>query len=108
MPAIYALVTATSDRQLGPQLHPSSTDCAALAADARTRGLTRPPALNGRVSCGMNTSRGYLEANAVTMATFARRVSTIAGRTVVDKTGLTGAFDLSVRWAPEVPIGADG
>jgi uncharacterized protein (TIGR03435 family) len=105
---IYALVIAKTDRQLGEQLHPSSTDCAALAADARARGATPPATVNGRVSCGMNTNNGSLEANAVTMAVFARRISTIAGRTVVDNTGLTGNFDLMLRWTPDASLGADG
>jgi uncharacterized protein (TIGR03435 family) len=104
---IYALVIGKSDRQLGAQLHPSSTDCAALAADARTRGGTPPPTINGRVSCGMNTNNGYLEANAVTMGVFARRISTIAGRTVVDRTGLTGNFDLTLRWTADASSGGD-
>jgi len=104
---IYALVLARPDRQLGADLHPSSTDCAALAADARARGTTPPPTVNGRVSCGMNTNSGYIEANAVTMAVFARRISTLAGRTVIDKTGLTGNFDITLRWAPDALPGAD-
>src|SRR5215831_10520547 len=39
---IYALVIARPDHQLGAELHRSSTDCAALAADARARGGTPP------------------------------------------------------------------
>lgn len=104
---IYALVIARPDHQLGAELHRSSTDCAALAADARARGGTPPPTINGRVSCGMNTNTGYLEANAVTMGVFARRISAIADRTVVDKTGLTGNFDLTLRWTPDASPGAD-
>jgi uncharacterized protein (TIGR03435 family) len=104
---IYALVIAKPDHRLGGQLHQSSTDCAALAADARARGGTPPPTVNGRVSCGMNTNDGYLEANAVTMGVFARRIATIAGRTVVDKTDLTGNFDLTLKWTPDASPGAD-
>ncbi|HUK32793.1 MAG TPA: TIGR03435 family protein [Vicinamibacterales bacterium] len=104
---IYALVIAKPDHQRGAQLHRSSTDCAALAAAARARGQTQPPTVNGRVSCGMNTNNGSLEANAVTMDVFARRISTITGRTVVDKTGLAGNFDLMVHWTPDAPPGAD-
>ena len=36
----------------------------------------------------------------------ARNLSIAAGRNVVDKTGLTGAFDLDLTWKPDVPAGA--
>jgi uncharacterized protein (TIGR03435 family) len=55
----------------------------------------------------MNTNTGYLEANAVTMGVFARRISTLAGRNVIDKTGLAGNFDLTLRWTPDTAPGAD-
>ena len=31
---IYTLVTARSDKKLGPQMHPTTIDCAALAAQS--------------------------------------------------------------------------
>jgi len=40
---IYALVVARSDGRLGPDLHRSETDCAALTAAARGRGALPPP-----------------------------------------------------------------
>ena len=45
----------------------------------------------------------------VTMADFARNLGPFTGRPVVDKTGLTGAFDFDLSWTPEQgPPGPDG
>lgn len=35
------------------------------------------------------------------MSQLADRLSTMLGRTVVDKTGLTGVYDIDVRFAPD-------
>jgi uncharacterized protein (TIGR03435 family) len=45
---------------------------------------------------------------AVTMADLARNIAPFAGRPVVDKTGLTGAFDVDLTWEPEEIPGPDG
>jgi uncharacterized protein (TIGR03435 family) len=37
----------------------------------------------------------------ITMETFARNLSGATGRYVVDKTGLTGLFDLALEFTPE-------
>ena len=42
----------------------------------------------------------------VSMANLAIRLSGILGRTVVDKTGLTGAYDISLRWTEDSQLGA--
>jgi uncharacterized protein (TIGR03435 family) len=43
--------------------------------------------------------------SAVAIADLARNLSTVAGRSVVDKTGLTGTFDLELTWTPDVATG---
>jgi uncharacterized protein (TIGR03435 family) len=106
---IYALVMARPDGRLGPQLHASSTDCAALIAAARASGNTRLPAPpGGGPLCGTRQNRGIMETNATTMADLARNLSTVAGRSIVDKTGLTGNFDLKLTWTAETPARAPG
>jgi uncharacterized protein (TIGR03435 family) len=102
---IYALVFARADRAFGPKMHASTTDCAALMAEARARGGTPPGRVNGRVSCGMSINNGRIEMNAETMANLVRNLAPIAGRSIVDKTGLTGGFDLDLTWMPDVPVG---
>ena len=49
---------------------------------------------------------GHMEMNAVPMANFARNLSSIAGRSIVDKTGLTGGFDADLTWTPDASLGA--
>jgi len=99
---IYALVFAKADRSFGPNLHASSTDCLKemTAAVARSGG---PP--RDRVLCGTRSVNGRIEMNAVPMANFARNLSPIAGRSVVDKTGLSGGFDATLTWTPDASLG---
>lgn len=57
--------------------------------------------------------RGHLEAEGSSTEMLARVLSQQLGRTVIDKTGLTGSYDYSLQWtpddaAPPMPGGADG
>lgn len=38
---------------------------------------------------------------ATTMADFVRNLAPMAGRPIVDRSGLTGAFDIDLTWAPD-------
>jgi uncharacterized protein (TIGR03435 family) len=102
---IYALTLSRSDERLGPQLRPSTVDCAALIAAARARGGAQPPTTNGRPSCGLRVERGFIMTTATTMADLARNLAPMAGRSVIDKTSLTGTYDLDLRWTPDGPAG---
>lgn len=108
---IYALVMARNDGRLGPQLRRSSVDCAALNAAARgrsaapTSGAAAPPTTGGSGFCGTRTTPGTMITTGTTMTDLARNLSPIAGRSIVDKTGLTGNFDLDLTWTPEGPAG---
>lgn len=42
-----------------------------------------------------------LKADALSMGSFARFLSRQAGRPVVDKTGLAGAYDVRLEWSPD-------
>jgi bla regulator protein BlaR1 len=96
---VYALVLAGSDGTLGPQIRPSA--CAGPDTTPRPAGPldpTRPPP----VRCGEISSRpgGTLVARWVTMEAFADGLSLILDRKVVDRTGLTGRYDLNTEWMP--------
>jgi uncharacterized protein (TIGR03435 family) len=106
---IYALSIARADGRLGPQLRSSNTDCAAIFAAAKAKGEAPPPTTNGRPTCGTRTTRGNMMTTGVAMSDFARNLAPFAGRPVVDKTGLSGVFDLDLTWTPEQgPAGPEG
>jgi uncharacterized protein (TIGR03435 family) len=48
----------------------------------------------------MDGTRGQISALGVSMSTLARALSRRLGRTVIDKTGLTGGYDFTLRWDP--------
>jgi uncharacterized protein (TIGR03435 family) len=108
--SVYELVLARNDRRLGPQLAPSSLDCATFTAGneaARAAGQVpqvpfdpaKPP------FCGSRGDPGSLSAGGLTMPQIALILTRQVGRQIVDRTGLTGEFDLNLRWAPEAPAG---
>ena len=106
---ICALTLARADGRPGPQLRSSNTDCAAIFAAAKAKGEAPPPTTNGRPTCGTRTTRGNMMTTGVDMSDLARNLAPFAGRPVVDKTGLSGVFDLDLTWTPEQgPAGPEG
>jgi uncharacterized protein (TIGR03435 family) len=101
--AIYALVLARADGKLGPQLKKSETDCAAMAAAARGRSgpPPAPPAPGVRPQCGMMMRPGGMSAGGFPLSQLVASLSANLQRVVVDRTGLTGTFDLDLTWTPD-------
>jgi uncharacterized protein (TIGR03435 family) len=111
---ILALVLSRDDKRLGPQLRPSAVDCAALAErrggpppDGRGgpgpdgRGALPPgPGPDGRPVCGGRGGFGQMIAGGQTMAQFATQLSQLTRSLVVDRTGLSGGYDLDLTWTP--------
>jgi uncharacterized protein (TIGR03435 family) len=100
---IYALVFAKPDHGFGPKLRASSTDCQKEMTAAIARG--GGPPRDGRVLCGMRLLNGHIEMNAESMRNFVRNLSPIAGRSIVDRTELTGGFDAELTWTPDASLG---
>ena len=120
---ILALRLARADGRLGPQLKPSAVDCAALNA-ARGRGPAggpppgrvgggapldgrgapppgTPSSLGERPACGDRMAFGQLLGGGVPMSRLATQIlSQLTGRIVVDRTGLTGGYDIDLKWTP--------
>jgi bla regulator protein blaR1 len=101
---IYALVLARPDGKLGPALKPTTQDCAAMAAARGGPPPGPPPGPNSPVVCGMRGLPGRLSAGAMPMSLLASNLSGQVQRIVVDRTGLSGAWDFEITFAPERPI----
>jgi uncharacterized protein (TIGR03435 family) len=54
------------------------------------------------------TGRGEVSGQGVSMDMVARVIGRSVGRTVVDKTGLTGRYDYTLRWSPQPGEGGFG
>ena len=99
---MYALVVARKDGALGPQLVRSSIDC----EQRRAQNLPQPgvgspgpvAAGGGRKPCYMSASRRSITADTQTMQQLASVLQALTGRPVMDRTGLTGAFDFALQW----------
>ncbi|MGE5098541.1 MAG: TIGR03435 family protein, partial [Deltaproteobacteria bacterium] len=98
---VYTMVLANSDGTLGPGMRRSTMDCAALAAD---------PSAPYRCGGGQ-IFPGTLLARGVSMARIVNglaRVMPGVSRPVIDNTGLTGTFDIDLKWRPDnVPQNPD-
>jgi uncharacterized protein (TIGR03435 family) len=102
---IYALVVARSDGTLGPKLQRTKTDCEALANSRRGGPPPPAPGPDAPFVCGIRGTFGKLAANAMPMSIFANNLSSRMQRVVLDRTGLPGAWDFELTFAPEPPAG---
>ena len=99
---VYALIASRRDRVMGPQLHSSTIDCEAIAS----RGPFAPPPAgrDGRAlaPCGVRAMSGQMIGNGGTMAQLAQRLTMVPAieRDVIDRTGLTGRYDFTLKWTP--------
>ena len=86
--SVFALVKARSDGTIGPRLRPSETDCSSAAT-------AEPP-------CGMwREEAAHISARGVTMEQLAMHMTSVShrvNRAVLDRTGLTGTFDLDLEF----------
>jgi bla regulator protein blaR1 len=87
---VYALIIAENGAKLQE----------AKPGDTYANGIKGPnghPGGPGNVRMG----RGTLTGQALSMADFVRALSDQLGRPVLDKTGLTGKYDLTLQWTPD-------
>jgi uncharacterized protein (TIGR03435 family) len=67
-------------------------------------GPTLQPAKNGRA---YNTRKGHFSDQGATAAVLAEQLAEELGRPVVDKTGLTDHYDITLTWTPDNSATAD-
>lgn len=106
----YALVTARHDGRLGDKLRPSAIDCAAIIAARGPdyRAPTGPPQAGDPPRCalGFRTDSGTrtIVLNGISVSGFMRAIQPEVGRVIVDKTSLTGTYDIELQ--TEIPVAA--
>jgi uncharacterized protein (TIGR03435 family) len=105
---MYALVLARRDGKLGDKMTPSTADCSPNGPNGRGRGAAAPPAPGQRPVCGFMIGPGRLAVGGQTMASLATTLTRFVGGVVVDKTGLTGTYDVELSYAPDPGISPTG
>lgn len=112
---IFHLVMARADGRLGPDLTITPAKCqatmaerlaAAKAAAGRAAGPLPPlptmPGPNDPLPCGFSRiNPGTAAGSARTIAQIVPMLADLVGRPVIDKTGLTGMYDFSLKYAPD-------
>jgi uncharacterized protein (TIGR03435 family) len=102
---VYALVLAKRDGKLGPGLT-ESKEGACTQFDPTKPSAPPEPGKPPVTYCGnMRMSPSSMQAIRVPMAQMIPMLERRLGRTVIDKTGLTGNFDFSVEWTPDETLG---
>ena len=97
LPVYYLVITKD-----GPRLKQATT------GDTYPNGIKEA---NGTNTGVMRLARGQLTAQAVPISNILSALTQITGRTVIDKTGLTGRYDVNLAWTPDEPVttsGSDG
>jgi uncharacterized protein (TIGR03435 family) len=88
---VYELVKARPDNQFGPRLRVATLDCS-------------PAATANRAQCGMRTDIGLIDGKSVDWRIVVGQLPVAVGRTVIDRTGLQGRFELKLEWNPDPAV----
>jgi bla regulator protein BlaR1 len=112
---LYALTLARADGKLGPQLRRTGTDCSGAPEWLGTGPPPlRPPSLRGSIGSSGGTgpeapcrsagpgSGGAMRFRGVTLEAFAKFLAMPVRRPVIDRTGLTGDFDIELEMTAEL------
>lgn len=89
---VYALVVAKG----GTKLHEAD------ATNTYPDGIHAPDGKGGGAGM-MRMGRDFIDAQAIPMSQLLGTLTQLSGRTVLDKTGLTGKYDVHLKWAPDDP-----
>jgi uncharacterized protein (TIGR03435 family) len=94
---IYTL-TVAKPGAFGPHMRPAAFDCSAPDTPSRM-------AADGKVACGLLVSQAAgsasLRGGGQTMTDFARSLGEYVDRPLVDRTGLTGRYDLELQFTAD-------
>jgi uncharacterized protein (TIGR03435 family) len=99
---VYVLTTRRADGRLGPQIRESRVPCI-----ARERTAPRPappqslPSSSEAMPCELRMALGHFSGGSVPIDDLARGMSVVLSRNVLDRTGLSGRFDLVLNYTPD-------
>ena len=97
---IYALVIARSDGRVAPGLVQSQIDCAAVNAARREgRSPAGPVPANGAPPCGWSGNGATINFGGLPLSRLSESLGQPDGRPIVDKTGLQGNYEFTLRYA---------
>jgi uncharacterized protein (TIGR03435 family) len=93
---VLALRVARADGRLGPGLAQSAFDCGAYL------GGPHPPPEPGKTPpCATRINPGLLSGKAIPMSRLAGGLAALVERSVIDRTGLAGGFDVELTWSAD-------
>jgi uncharacterized protein (TIGR03435 family) len=95
---IFYLVMARSDGRLGPNLKHTSADCQAVIAERQA--AAKLPDINEPCGSG-RSSPGLFAFTGSPIARLVPALSDLTGRPVIDRTELTGLYDVTLKFAFE-------
>jgi uncharacterized protein (TIGR03435 family) len=90
---VYVLTTVRPNGGIGPQLRAVPSSCADLMAAAARSASPAP-------SCGMRVGPGFVSLAGAPLTSLTSLLPRFVNRVVVDRTQLTGSFDLELTWTP--------
>ena len=93
----FALVPARTDGRLGPGLRPSQTECTTLSAVPPTTNRAELPRC--AVQQGFTNGLSTVALRGATIDSLVTLLQSAAARGVVDRTKLSGRFDIDLEWA---------
>jgi len=93
---VYLLQLARADGALGPRIRKNDLDCENREARARATAAAAP----GRPVCAMTFGPGKLSAGVISINDLIPILTGASGRTVLNRTGVDGRFDVELKWAP--------
>ena len=93
---VYLLELARADGRLGPGLRRSSVDC----TDPEARKKAIAAARDTRIVCGLTLDSGVFTAGGEAVSTMLGELTAASGRAVLDRTGLSGTYDIDLKWTP--------
>ena len=107
---VYNLVFARNDKRFGPAFKETSAECQAtiraLIEKVRRDG-PGPLAFSEPDACqSAHLNPGIANFRGVQMNLVAQILTQSVGRPVIDRTGLTGYYDYTLQWTPEVGSGS--